>query len=75
MLGKSWEKLKKILRKTYDHNLPVLRKTYDELTETLWKSYETLRKVWKINLRKEDLRKILGILELWTYDEVTTNWT
>jgi len=37
----------------------------------LRKSYETLRKVWKINY--ENLRKILGILKLSTYDEVTTN--
>jgi len=40
VLGKSYEKLKKILIKTYDHNLPVLKK----LTTNLRKPYETVMK-------------------------------
>jgi len=48
ILGKSYKKLKKILRETYDHNLPVFRKNYDEHTKKLWNAKKGL----KIDLQK-----------------------
>ena len=45
----------------------LLLSSYDKLTKKLWNA----KKGWKLTYK--NLRKILGILKLWTYDKVTTN--